>query len=147
MNLTAENSLNNLNLQILTSALNTIKAEYGLGAEYGIVSILNIGCDAINRTTPMIKFNRQWNSDTFHYMGPIAMIKILTAILMDALDSIKRKITISMQNMRAVEFMIMHIRVAMGSLKYVASQIPTQQLYLIDDLTNLRAIIMFLKVE
>jgi hypothetical protein len=147
MNLNVEDSLNTMNLRILTSVLNTIKTEFGLRAEHGIISALDIGCDILKPATPPMKFNQRWNFDTFLYLGPIAMIKILNAILEDALDSIKRKIVFSMQNIRALEFMMFHIRAVTSSLKYIASRVPTLQPYLIDEPTQLKLITIFLRVD
>jgi hypothetical protein len=147
MNLNVEDSLTTMNLQILTSVLNTIKTEFGLRAEHGIISILDIGCDILKPVTPPMKLNQRWNLDTFQYLGPIAMIKILNAILEDALDSIKRKIVFSMQNIRALEFMIFHIRAVTGSLKYIASRVPSPRPYFIDESTQLKSVTIFLRVD
>jgi hypothetical protein len=147
MNLAPEDSLNTLNLQILLLAFDTIKADYGLEIEMRTVSILNIGCAAINRTTPMTQFHRQWNLDTFQYLGPYALVKIMYAILKDAMDSIQRKIIISLQNTRALEFIIFYIRATHDAMMYISFKIPTQHLYFIDESTNLRAIMMNMRLE
>jgi hypothetical protein len=145
--LTTENSLNNLNKQVIISALNIIKTEYRLEFEQKVVSILNIGCEATNHSSMVVRFNRKWNPDTLQYLGPIALTKILTDVLIDALNSIQKKVIISMQNTIALEFMTFHIRASKSSLMYVASRIPNKNLYFIEESTNVKAVAVVVNID
>jgi hypothetical protein len=147
INSSTEDSLNTLNLQVLISALNTVKTEYGSGADFIAASILDIGYDAINRGSPMRKFYDQWNFETFHYLGPVALIKVLNAILTDAMNSIKRKIIMSMRNPIAFDFIMWYIRASKGSLMHTASRILVQPSYFVDETTQLRTVSMSIRVD